>query len=195
MAVDLDARARRAATAGAAAIAERLAGDDTVRMSWVRPRNLHVTVRFLGEVEADVVLQVQREMTRSWPMEPFDLELGPVGCFPAVGAPRVIWIGIGDRSGGLARVAQELDARLARVGLGRPSSPFVPHVTVGRVRRAARRGVAVRQALEAADVESVRWPTHALSLYESRLTDGPPEYVPRASAEWRPAVPGSSEES
>jgi 2'-5' RNA ligase len=183
VAVDLDQAARRVVTGAAVQIAERLGAVDGIRVSWVRPRNLHLTVRFLGEVGRETRGRLQTSLARRWALAPFELALAPAGVFPVFGAPRVVWVGVRDCGGAFERLTPELDARLAAAGatVSDDAMHFTPHVTIGRVRRAPNRGRDIREAAAAVSVEPERWRVTDVTLYESRPTDGPPTYVARAA--------------
>jgi 2'-5' RNA ligase len=187
VAIDLDQAARGAVTGAAAQIAERLAGIDGIRVSWVRPRNLHLTVRFLGGVGRETMERLQASLAEPWALAPFELALAPAGVFPVSGAPRVVWVGVRDRDGAFARLTPELDARLAAAGatvsgVSDAATHLTPHVTLGRVRRAPRRGRDIRDAAAAVSVDPERWRVTDVTLYESCPTGGSPTYVARAAA-------------
>ena len=185
VAVELDEAARHAVMAVAAAVAGRLKMERELRVSWVRPRNLHITLRFLGQVAQDVVPRLRATMTRALAPDPFELVLAPAGTFPRTGAPHVIWVGVQDPAGGFEGVVPEIDERLALAGVGGAPAGFVPHVTMGRIRRAPRLGRTIRRSVEAAQVEPVRWWVGRVTLYESRPTNAAPVYAPLASAALR----------
>ncbi len=114
---------------------------------WVRAGGMHLTVRFLGEVEDDrqeTLAQAGRAAAaRSSPPR---LRSGALGAFPARGLPRVIWLGVEDADGSLGALHQALETALEGAGFGRESRPFSPHLTLGRVRP----GADPRRALEGA---------------------------------------------
>ncbi len=182
VAVEIGEAAQRAVMAVAAAVAARLEVERGLRVSWVRPGNVHLTLRFLGQVAHVVAASLRGEMARVLVAEPFELTLASAGVFPPAGAPRVIWVGVQDRAGGFERVVPELDDRLARAGAVGGTTAFAPHVTIGRIRRAPRLGRTIRQAVEAVPVEPARWRVTRVTLYESRLSGAAPVYAPLASA-------------
>jgi len=109
-------------------------------VKWVETENLHLTLRFFGEIDEDDLrssIEVVQTVTRS--VTPFTIELAGVGCFPPAGRPRVIWVGM--RSGGerLVQLAGQLDVAFGEAGLGRERRPFRPHLTIGRLRGPDRR--------------------------------------------------------
>jgi len=107
-----------------------------VRASWARQENLHLTLKFLGEVpiaKVEVLSVAAGAAARA--SDHFDLVVGGCGAFPPHGNPRVLWIGIEDQSGKLARLYQALEDECARAGFAREARPFHPHLTITRVRQ------------------------------------------------------------
>ncbi|MEQ8765874.1 MAG: RNA 2',3'-cyclic phosphodiesterase [Planctomycetota bacterium] len=108
-----------------------------LRVSWVPPESMHVTLKFLGEIAfellPDVTLVVQ-EATRGMP--PLHIQVARLGTFPESGDPKVIWAGVTDEPGGsLSRIAERLDRSLVPLGIRRERRPFEAHLTIGRVRQ------------------------------------------------------------
>ena len=102
---------------------------------WESDTKLHCTLKFLGDTPADRVTPLVTgltELTRAMP--PLVLTYGGFGAFPERGEPRIIWAGIRDRTGELARFAAAVDALAGTFGYERERRPFQPHVTLGRVK-------------------------------------------------------------
>ena len=107
------------------------------KISWVRPELVHLTLRFLGEAEEDrieAIVQAMRVAAR----ESFAAQGGPGGLFPARGAPRVVWIGLRQGGEDCAANFEMLERQLDKAGFSAESKPFSPHLTVARVKAAAR---------------------------------------------------------
>jgi len=107
-----------------------------VRASWARQENLHLTVKFLGEIpiaRMEALSLAAEAATRE--IDQFDLIVGSCGAFPGQGQPRVLWIGIEDQSGKLARLHKALEKECAKAGFAREARPFHPHLTIARVRQ------------------------------------------------------------
>lgn len=112
----------------------------------VRPENLHITLKFLGDVEeglAPSVAEVMEEAAEG--VSPFAVTLQGTGAFPHLGRPRVLWVGI---KGGepLVSMAQRLEERLEGMGFARERRGFSPHLTVARVKGGRGREEIVRVA-------------------------------------------------
>jgi 2'-5' RNA ligase len=106
-----------------------------VRASWEKPEKLHITLKFLGDIEHARVEALSGAAARAAAsLEPFELTIDEPGSFPPHGQPRVLWLGIVDASGRLALMQRALEAECAAVGFARESRPFKPHLTLARVR-------------------------------------------------------------
>ncbi len=152
----------------------RKAGAD---VKWVQADNLHVTLKFLGDVEeerVDIVADTARRSVGAY--EPFDIGLGEVGTFPPAGRPRVIWIGIEDSGGQLARMSRSLEEAFAELGFPAEERPFKGHLTLGRVR--SPKGVERLQPLlaRATTPAAKRMSVDKIMLFKSVLTSAGPIY-------------------
>lgn len=112
--------------------------DDGIK--WVPADHLHLTLKFLGEVdntEVPRVCDVVREVCREY--EPFDLAFAGTGGFPNIDRPRVLFAGVEDPSGSLCRLVEQLESELAELGFKREPRDYQPHLTLGRTRSGRRR--------------------------------------------------------
>jgi 2'-5' RNA ligase len=113
--------------------ARRLPVSGEVR--WVRPANVHLTLKFLGDVaEADLsrvaeVLEAIRERH-----EPFEVALCGFGAFPSGRRARILWASIGEGSEHLRALARDVELSLEPLGFERETRPYTPHLTLGRAR-------------------------------------------------------------
>ncbi len=150
------------------------------RLRWVRPPNLHFTLRFLGEIPAAQVARAvvaTREAARS--TDPFEVTIAGLGVFPSFERPQVVWVGTSDGAPMLEALASALAAVLARERFPVDSKPFRPHLTLGRVRDERQWGDLVRVLQRFRDVVIGPEPIRAVSVMESRLTPDGPVYSPR----------------
>ncbi len=98
---------------------------------WVRDRQFHLTLRFLGAVEGPAERAVA-DALRVVRCEPFELRLRGVGHFPPRGAPRVLWAGV-EAAGGLEELHRQVEKYVRRAGLGPEDRKFAAHVTLARL--------------------------------------------------------------
>jgi RNA 2',3'-cyclic 3'-phosphodiesterase len=151
---------------------------------WVRPEQMHLTLRFLGDTQLERLPDIQSAMdTIAGRYQPFDVVLDSVGCFPNCRRPRVIWVGLaGDRnqpSHGLVALKQSLDTALAPLGWEPETKPFRAHLTLGRVKDEP----AVRGVEWTVDVAPLVVPVSAIHLIESDLRPSGPVYTIRHRSE------------
>ena len=146
---------------------------------WVRPEQMHLTLRFLGDTAIDqlpAIHSVMDDIVRGNP--PFALRLATVGCFPNPRRPRVIWIGLAGDDARLHTLKAALDERLAPLGWPPEGKPFRAHLTLGRVKDERE----VQGVEWAADVPSLDMPVTAIHLIESQLRPSGPIYTTRHTA-------------
>ena len=107
------------------------------RITWVSPEQLHVTVRFIGEVDAAQAAAIAVVLRPEFTTRRFEMILEGAGAFPATGAPRVLWTGIGGGADAISALEQQVSERLAVGGVEREDRPYRPHLTLARVRDAS----------------------------------------------------------
>lgn len=104
-----------------------------LRFAWVAERNLHLTLKFLGDVEDVRVRDVRERLAEaSGRVSAFAVEWKGVGVFPPRGSPRVLWVGC-QAEPGLAELKRLLDEHLEPLGFEVEKRPFHPHVTLARI--------------------------------------------------------------
>lgn len=155
---------------------ERLLDAGWRGIRWVDPERIHLTLRFCGEMAPANVHRLRSSLSPGAPCSPFHLRVGGGGVFPPRGAPRVLWVGVGEDDR-LRRLAAWVEERVVSAGLPPEDRPFRPHLTLGRVRPGrgrTRRGSARDIPASELGVMSVE---HVV-LFESRLDAGAPRYQP-----------------
>jgi len=104
--------------------------------SWSRPENIHLTMKFFGNVDQAKVPVISAAVARVVKeFSPIQIEVGKTGVFPRPSRPQVLWIGIEDASGLLSKFQQQLENELAREGFPKEDRAFRPHLTIARIRR------------------------------------------------------------
>ena len=183
VAVDLDERLKVAvarATDGLRRTLQPLGVARAVR--WVAPAQLHLTLRFLGEVEADQGSRVREVLAPPLECSPFELAFGGAGVFPPRGAPRVLWVGLRRGVDELRLLFEAVETRVRAAGLPPESRPFAAHLTLGRCRDvgrwSTRQSVELRAALGAIDLEIGVLTVSEAVLYRSQLSPAGPRYEP-----------------
>ncbi len=99
---------------------------------WVDPDQLHLTLRFIGEVDGGQFRDIATALGAVGG-PPFDLRLDGLGHFPPRGAPRVLWVGV-ERSEPLRSLRSRIESALADLGIAREGRKFAPHITLARLK-------------------------------------------------------------
>ena len=144
-------------------------------IKWVRPEGIHLTLKFLGEVDLDRIETILGAMSRACEgTGSLQLALSELGAFPSRAVPRVLWVGLKGDLDRLRELHRRVDAEVRdAIGLPLEARDFAPHLTLGRVRENAssadRRAVAT--AIEAVAPEGeVEWEATEVRLIRSTLT-------------------------
>ena len=104
----------------------------------VKPENIHVTIKFLGEVTPFMLNRIY-EVMRNLSFQPFDIEIKGLGAFPSPNYPRIIWVGIEKGSSELTSIFNMLEHSLRRLGFRSERRGFSPHLTIARVKSGRKR--------------------------------------------------------
>jgi len=133
-----------------AAVEARLRADvGKLRVTWVAPANLHLTLRFLGEIDEARAGRVVEAVERVTAVTaPIDVEAAGLGLFPGPVRPRVVWVGLGAGASpsesvargavAVGRLARAVELALVPVGFPPEARPFRAHLTIGRIRDGGR---------------------------------------------------------
>ena len=177
VAVDIDPRVRDAVGRISAEVRERV--DPRLKLSWVKPDRMHLTLHFFGDAQQSDEERISRALAEPIPHRPFDLTFAGLGTFPERGSPRVLWLGIGRGAEALGELQSAVSRRL-----GLPKDEFRPHLTLARYRDRVRRS----EITAILAMPAVAGPTRIdrVTLYESRLSPTGPTYTRLAEA---PLIP------
>lgn len=151
-----------------------LAGAD---VKWVRPENIHLTVKFLGDMEPPQLEAVSAVLERCCPsFERLCCRLEGIGAFPELRQPKILWAGLNDPQGKIQAVVETLEGELAKAGIPREDRPFKSHLTLGRMR--SHRGLAgLLDSMGRIRLDDQHEETFSrIVLYKSTLTSQGPVY-------------------
>lgn len=139
-------------------------------VKWVKQENLHITVKFLGEVnklsQIDKVKEILRDIASR--MVPFHLNLSGTGFFPDEKRPRVLWVGIKE-SDELLWLFSEVDKRLSLIGFSEEKRGFSGHVTIARFKDLHRAGELIKDISTYKDIDFGSIGVKEIILMESIL--------------------------
>ena len=155
--------------------AQNMLADTGADLRLVKPENIHITLRFLGDISPSLVDGIHGEMERI-DFTPFDVEIKGIGVFPNPRRIRVVWAGIRRGASELGEIFNQLEPRLRRLGFKPDSKGFSPHLTIARVRTGRRKNELVRRLKELEDYEFGLVRAECLRLKRSVLTPRGPIY-------------------
>jgi 2'-5' RNA ligase len=107
---------------------------DRPRVKWVSPEGIHLTLKFLGDVDASRLAQVSQAMTEAVKgIKPFELTIGQLGVFPNPQKVQVVWVGLEGDLTTLDRLYRQLEDSMIKIGFPPENRGFKPHLTLARV--------------------------------------------------------------
>lgn len=108
-----------------------------LKLKWVLPENVHLTLKFLGDIPGDRIDLIETAIKASAEgLRPISLFAAGIGVFPNASRPRVVWIGIDGEIGILKGFQRKLDENLEHLGFQAEARTYKGHLTIGRVRKA-----------------------------------------------------------
>ena len=182
-AVELTSEVRARAASHAAHLRDHV---PEARASFPRAENLHLTLKFLGEIAPSRIEALSNAASRAaQDVQPFNLTIEGAGAFPPRGIPRVLWLGIKDSSGELARLQSRLEDECSTEGFAREERPFHPHLTLARIRatQGARELARLHQETGFAAIE---FPVTDLVVMRSELGPGGSRYTEISRHQFKP---------
>lgn len=143
--------------------------------------NIHVTLKFLGDIEEDVITEIEKVMINSVSgIDKFTIELKGTGAFPNLNRISVIWVGMVGAEP-LIDIANNIDSGLEKLGFGREKRPFRPHVTVARVKGGRHKDRLISTIQEHEDIVFGEMDVDKIILKKSVLTPKGPIYSDMAT--------------
>ncbi len=145
-------------------------GDEFIR--WVPPANLHITLKFLGDIAATHMDFIKQALTRlTSTHSEFDLQIGGLGSFPNSKRPRVLWVGL-HASNTLTALQSDVEANMVKLGYEKEERAFSAHLTIGRVKQNPSYAELqqIRTALETIQLGNIHTTrVDSIHLYQSEL--------------------------
>lgn len=151
-------------------------------VKWVEPHNIHVTLKFLGEIDEDVVSRI-KPMLNSLASKfgAFRARISSIGAFPRLSSPRVIWAAMEEGAQEIKQIAAALEQETEGLGIPREKRPFSSHITIGRTRsglnmmRLVQRLKDISGGLPGGGIE---FTANRITLFKSTLSPSGPTYEP-----------------
>lgn len=148
---------------------------------WGSAENIHVTLKFLGDVspkQVDLLSQMLNNLAQTHP--PFDVVADGLGIFPNLRRPRVIWVGLHEAAQQLTKLQQSVETGAAQLGHAPENKSFSPHLTIGRVREplAAQELLVLQDAFKGTRVQlNESFIIRSVDLMQSELKPSGPIYT------------------
>jgi RNA 2',3'-cyclic 3'-phosphodiesterase len=146
-------------------------------MKWISKNNLHVTLKFLGNVEENKIedlVNTVGKLTKGF--GPIKIDFGGFGAFPDPKHPRVIWTGINGGAGELKKLADKIEDELCKKGYGEEEREFSPHLTIGRIKESIVTAALSRFIKENEQTSLGSFVVNDISLMKSTLMKNGPVY-------------------
>ncbi len=155
--------------------AEFRKGDPDVK--WVEPENLHITLRFLGEVSEDKLSGVIEKIRLATAgISNFRAHIFGLGGFPNLKSPRVVWVGVGEGKEELKNLSERIEENLSYLGFAKEKRGFSAHLTIGRVRSPRKREKLVKKIEELERHDVGEFSVDRVLVMESQLSSKGPTY-------------------
>ncbi len=150
------------------------------QVSWTKPSNIHLTLKFLGGVASTRIERVAKAVERAASgIHHFEIEASGAGCFPSPRSPRVLWIGLPHAPEQLKQLYVNIEDELAREGFAREKRKFSPHLTIGRIRN-PKNSASIAEALMGEGFAPERFKATEVIVMRSQLNPAGSIYTPQA---------------
>ena len=139
-------------------------------IKWVYGKNLHLTLAFLGNVEEIQINEISQSLEELNFGSPFNCVLSHTGVFPNPAEPSVFWLGIDKGKDQIIDIVEQLNEMLKKLKLPFEEKPFIPHITIGRVKNKENSWKIDTNTYLNAVFSPTRFPVNSVHLYQSELT-------------------------
>lgn len=160
----------------------------TGAVRWTPPGNIHLTIKFLGDVSPsnlEILIRVLQSLSSK--QAEFEIKIGKIGAFPSIKRPRVIWVGV-EASSALKALQQTVENETKKLGYPTEDRPFSPHLTLGRVNHHAisEEISRITETLSSIQVDQIgSFTVRHLTLFKSELKPGGAVYTPLLTTSFR----------
>jgi 2'-5' RNA ligase len=152
---------------------KKMGGD----VRWVRPSAMHLTLKFLGNVDPGLLDSIKDALTPVFTeCSPFSLQISGVGAFPNLMKPRVVWVGLDDPTDTLVPLVKNVEQCLEPLGFKREKRGFSPHITLGRVKSMKGKSSLIDGIRQLCDTQGPSFIASGATLFKSILKPTGAEY-------------------
>jgi 2'-5' RNA ligase len=150
-------------------------------VKWIEPENIHLTLKFLGEIDEDKSAKVAAAIEDiAKKSKQFRMSLASLGAFPRIEFPRIIWVGIDKGDKEITELAKVLEEKIEKLGIPKEERRFSSHITIGRVRSPLNKdklAQALRDSGNYFSGRNVEFDVTKITLFKSTLGPGGPVYA------------------
>jgi len=152
-------------------------------VKWVKPTNIHLTLRFLGNLHPKKLKILTKEFPDYFKrLSAFEADMTNLDAFPRLDKPRVLWIGIEKNAERIEALEDQLEEHLCKLGIPKEKEKFIPHLTIGRVRSNKNLSFLVEK-MKDYSFEPISQVIKKIVLFKSSLTSSGPIYSHLSEAE------------
>ena len=148
---------------------------------WVQPQNIHLTLKFLGEInqdQLDKIIEILVEASKAHYC--FKISLSGIGAFPKAASPRILWVGLGQGKTETKAIAETLEKLLVKIGIPAEEKEFSAHITIGRVKSVTNRTSLIKELeilnKDAGTNSNPTFTVDKITLFKSILSPTGPVY-------------------
>ncbi|MGQ9608202.1 MAG: RNA 2',3'-cyclic phosphodiesterase [bacterium] len=161
--------------------------DSMPDVRWVKYGNIHLTLKFLGDVEVSKIEKISKSIQYvADEFSPFTISLAHIGAFPNFRKPSIIWTGVEEGAEKIVEIVEHIESSMEKLGFAREKRPFRPHLTIGRVRELKHPAI-MAKSLENSEIGEIgKFMVEKLSLIKSQLDPSGSIYTTLSEALLRP---------
>jgi len=149
-------------------------------VKWVKPANIHLTLKFLGEIDEQQLNKIKQVIEENAAEKnTFKIRISSLGAFPHISSPRVIWVGLDSGDKETKEIAAALEEKIEKIGIPKEGRVFSSHITIGRVRSPKNKESLVKLLNKLAGnltAENLEFSVNKITLFKSNLSPKGPTY-------------------
>ena len=157
------------------AMAQKLLIQTNADLKLVEPTNIHITLRFLGEISSEMIEKVYT-VIKNVKFSPFNVGINGLGVFPTLNYPRIVWAGITEGADNLRNIFEQIEPQIHDLGFVPDPKGFSPHLTIARVRSGANKQNLVNLVTKQANYDFGIIRADCLRLKKSQISPRGPTY-------------------
>lgn len=149
-------------------------------VKWVKPENIHLTLKFLGEVDDEKLKRISGAIEEAaCENHSYKIRIHSLGAFPKIDYLRVLWVGVEEGDAETRKIAKTLEEKIMKIGIPKEERPFSSHITIGRIRSTLNRERLVEELKNLQEnfgKENLEFCVSKITLFKSTLTPKGPIY-------------------